>query len=170
MNIRPVTVADLPAVLALNKESLPHVGDIDLAQLQWFVDNAAYFKVGMLDDQLAGFLIALTPEADYGSPNFRWFTARYTAFMYIDRIAIRDRFQGRGLGRCFYRDLEAESEGRVPLLSCEVNTRPPNPQSMAFHEKLGFETVGQQDTESDKKRVALMIKRLDCDGLRSGRA
>ncbi len=163
IEIRRVRSADLPAVLALNKQALPHVGDVDLTQFHWFAENAAYFKVGVQGDQLAGFLIGLTPEAPYGSPNFRWFSARFTKFMYIDRIVIEDRYQRLGLGRRFYADLESESRGRAAMLSCEVNIEPPNPQSMAFHEELGFGIAGEQETEGGAKRVAMMIKTLQSD-------
>ena len=39
---------------------------------------------------------------------------------------------------------------------CEVNLDPPNPGSDAFHERLGFRVVDEQDTGD--KRVALMVR------------
>ena len=45
-------------------------------------------------------------------------------------------------------------------ITCEVNTRPANPDSMAFHERLGFREVGRQQTEGGAKEVALLAWEL----------
>jgi len=37
---------------------------------------------------------------------------------------------------------------------------PPNPESLAYHESLGFKPVGEQDTEAGKKRVRLFERIL----------
>jgi predicted GNAT superfamily acetyltransferase len=37
-----------------------------------------------------------------------------------------------------------------PLICCEVNLRPHNPGSFAFHQRLGFAVVGEQDTEAGR--------------------
>src|SRR5262245_23722099 len=96
----------------------------------------------------------------FDSLNYRWFLARYPTFVYIDRVVVGPDFQRRGIGRLLYDDLESVARRRAPLLSCEVNLRPLNPGSMAFHEAFGFEEVGQQDTEGGEKRVRLMVKSL----------
>jgi predicted GNAT superfamily acetyltransferase len=44
----------------------------------------------------------------------------------------------------------------VPVLFCEVNVRPRNETSLAFHEAIGFREVGQQDTDGGTKRVSLL--------------
>ena len=46
-------------------------------------------------------------------------------------------------------------------MTCEVNLRPPNPGSMAFHRAMGFDEVGTQNTEGGSKTVSLLVKRLD---------
>ena len=43
-------------------------------------------------------------------------------------------------------------------VSCEVDVVPENPGSLRFHEALGFESVGQQDTEGGEKRVRLLVR------------
>jgi predicted GNAT superfamily acetyltransferase len=42
------------------------------------------------------------------------------------------------------------------VLFCEVNVRPRNDASLAFHEAIGFREVGQQDTDGGAKRVSLL--------------
>ncbi|MCP5368197.1 MAG: GNAT family N-acetyltransferase [Hyphomicrobiales bacterium] len=121
-----------------------------------FADTADYFKVAEDGGAIAGFLIALTPGADYASPNFLWFRDRYAQFVYCDRILVAPAAKGRGLGRALYGDLAAFAAGRAPRITCEVNLRPPNPESLAFHARLGFREVGRQQTEGGAKEVALM--------------
>ena len=58
---------------------------------------------------------------------------------------------GRFMARCATMPAAAR-----PLLACEVNEQPPNPASMAFHERFGFAAVGRQETEGGTKQVALM--------------
>ncbi len=89
------------------------------------------------------FLLALDQNADYDSANFLWFRARYQRFVYIDRIVVAPTARGRGLARRLYLDLfdHALRSGHE-LAACEVNLRPPNPISHAFHAALGFVEVG----------------------------
>jgi predicted GNAT superfamily acetyltransferase len=80
--------------------------------------------------------------------------------MYVDRILIDPAFQGQGLGRAFYDDLKKFSKELTPILTCEVNLKPPNDGSILFHEKYGFEQVGTQETEDGKKEVSLMAYKI----------
>lgn len=45
-------------------------------------------------------------------------------------------------------------------VTCEVNIRPPNPESLAFHDRQGFVEVGTQETEDGRKTVSLRAKSL----------
>lgn len=158
--IRDVRDEELPVVLALNESAVPHVNCIDLAQMQKFRAEAAYFRVAVVDDRPAAFLVGLRPDADYHSPNFRWFCARYPDFAYIDRVAVAGTARRRGLGAALYRDFEATFMGFCPRLACEVNLRPPNEASMQFHYRMGFEQVGSQTIDGGAKEVAMLIKTL----------
>ena len=152
--------SDYPAILRLNADAVPHVNLISEATLCDLHAASCYFRQVVVGDVVAGFLLALPEGARYDSLNYRWFSARYPTFVYIDRVVVGQDFQRQGIGRLLYGDLEAMARRRAPLLSCEVNLRPSNPGSMAFHEAFGFEEVGQQDTEGGEKRVRLMVKSL----------
>lgn len=93
-----------------------------------------------------GLLLAFDDSSDIPSPNFQWFKARYQDFYYVDRIIIAPDGQAQGLGSVLYECLEdlAIEAGKKSILA-EVNTVPDNPISHAFHEKMGFEVVGEQD-------------------------
>ena len=156
VTLRKAGAVDLEAVLRLNEASVPALNSVDLEQMRWFAANAAYFKVAMLGEKLAGFLIGLRPGTTYASPNYRWFCGTYDNFGYVDRIAIAKNARRLGLATRLYRDFEASLPASVNMLTCEVNIVPPNESSMRFHETYGFDTVGTQTLDSGRKEVALM--------------
>ena len=152
---------DLEAVLALNQASIPHLGELTATKLARLVDIASCFLVVERDAALAGFVLAMTPQAPYDSPNFGWFKARYPSFVYVDRIAVSRTHTRGGIGNALYRDVVAHArEVGAPIITCEINTRPPNPLSMAFHDHHGFIEVGSQDTEGGAKTVSMRVKHV----------
>jgi predicted GNAT superfamily acetyltransferase len=159
IELRDVTPADFPALVAMNRAAMPAVSEASLEDMAWFAGVSVYFKVAAEADALHGFLIALTPDVQgYPSDNFRWFQAHYDDFVYVDRIVVAGAARGRGLGQRFYEDLERFARGRATRITCEVNTRPRNDGSLRFHARLGFHEVGTQDTEGGKKTVSLLSK------------
>ena len=159
--LRDATAADLADVLALNRAHLPHVGALSPAGLRQLHERAIHFRLAEAAGALVGFLIALDPPAEYGSPNFLWFKARYERFVYIDRVAVVAERRRHGVGRRLYEDLERFAGARgFDLLTCEYNLRPPNDDSARFHGRLGFAEAGRQDTERGQKTVSLQIKIL----------
>ena len=159
--LRSATAADWADVLALNQAHRPHVGALTPAGLRQLYERAIYFRLAEAAGALVGFLIALDPPAEYGSPNFLWFKARYERFVYIDRVAVVAGRRRHGIGRRLYEDLETVAGARgFDLLTCEYNLRPPNADSARFHGRLGFAEVGRQDTEQGQKTVSLQIKTL----------
>ena len=121
------------------------------------VARAAKFERGFvteLEVAADAFLLAFDQDAPYDNPNFRWFGARYSRFVYVDRIVVASSARGRGLARMLYRDLFAEaSRAGHSRIVCEVNCRPPNPGSDAFHAALGFAEVGVADIHDGRKTV-----------------
>ena len=97
ITLRDVGDADLEEVLRLNEASVPAVNSVDLDLMRWFAAHAAYFRVAMRDEALAGFLIGMRPGTSYTSLNYRWFCDAYEDFGYIDRIAISETARRRGL-------------------------------------------------------------------------
>ena len=73
MQIRDITPADLSAIPDLSDPEVPPVN----AMLERFVCEATYFRVAIDNEALVGFLIGLTPGANYDSPNYRRLTQRY---------------------------------------------------------------------------------------------
>ncbi len=146
--IRPLIDDDLDRVLAINEANVPEVGSVDRTRLEFIVAESPIALVAELDDGIAGFCLVLDERSTYDSVNYRWFTSRYTRFMYLDRVAIHEAARGRGLGRALYDEVDRlmVERGDADHLALEVNADPPNEPSLAFHARLGFSEVGQQDT------------------------
>lgn len=160
MQILDVSPADIDDVWQLNQISVPHVSSIDLEEMQWFASHAHYFRIVRSEGKLGGFLIGLRPGLLYDSLNYRWFTANYEDFGYVDRVAVSSAARRQGIASRLYDDFAATLVGKVDVMTCEVNIRPPNDSSMQYHIRRGFVQVGKQETEGGKKEVALLEMKL----------
>ena len=143
--LRDVTEPDLEAIWHINERSVPAVNSVSLERLRWFTNQAEYFRLAECSSQIAGFLLCLAPEADYDSPNFLWLKQRFDDYLYIDRVAVDLSFHRRGIAKALYLDAAATVGERFRMLACEVNLRPRNHASLAYHERLGFQPVGTRD-------------------------
>lgn len=170
--LRDYRPADLAAVHAINEGEVPAVGTETAEAMAQLADWSIIAPVAVAaDGAIAGFAYVLPPGLPYRSQNYRWFSARYDDFVYLDRVAISPRFQRQGLGRRLYAEVErlaAERRPSAPVFLLEVNLRPRNDTSLAFHAELGFVEVGQQETGPDdapadspaRKLVTLLAKSL----------
>ncbi len=138
-------------MLALNAAHEVETGPLDHAGLAELVARAAHAAVA---EPEAGFLLGFAPDAGLDGPNFRWFAARMDDVLYIDRVIVSPAARGRGIASALYRDA-AEAALRLGLraLAAEVNIAPPNPVSLAFHDRTGFRTVGEARLEDRGKTV-----------------
>lgn len=158
--IRDVRDSDLDAVLVLNQSEVPHVGSVDAAKMGWYADNASYFRVAETGNKLGAYLVGFLPGTHYKSPNYLWFCKRYEEFAYVDRIAVAQSARRTGIATRLYEDFAAAVPSSVPIMTCEVNVRPPNASSMDFHRRLGFEQVGSLVGDAGDKEVAMLLKQL----------
>lgn len=159
--ICPAGPDDYPVLLDLNENAVPHVNSIPLEKLANLHRQSAHLGIARdAAGAAAGFLLALAEDADYDSMNYRYFQRSFPRFVYIDRIVVSAGHRRTGVGAALYEDLLKRLPADCPLLTCEVNLRPPNPVSLAFHRQMGFEPVGEQDTEGGNKRVCLLAKHL----------
>lgn len=154
--LRDAKDSDLAAVYTINEANLPHVNSISVERFGDFIGEAAYFKVALTANDLAGYLVVFAPGAAYDSLNYLWFQRHYDDFLYIDRIAVAAAARRRGVASALYRDFFRFATGRTARVTCEVNTRPVNPEPLAFHARFGFREVGTQETDGGAKSVSLM--------------
>src|SRR5436190_3704074 len=100
--IRAAVESDRPALLALNAESEQFLSPLDPGRLRWLHQMAAYCRVVEMRGGAVAFLLALREGADYDSPNYRWFAARYPRFLYVDRVVVAIAEKGKRLGAALY--------------------------------------------------------------------
>ena len=157
--IRDAALADEEFILALNAASMPAVGEMALQAYRDIAAQAYRVLIAEAGGEPAGFLILIRPGSSYPSDNYGWFEEQFDHYLYIDRVAISESAKGQGVGRALYDEaLKLAAELGEERLTAEVNEEPPNPQSMAFHEKLGFHHLLSRKSRSGK--VVAMLERL----------
>jgi predicted GNAT superfamily acetyltransferase len=145
-------------ILTLNNDHAEELSLLSAEDLAAMVAGAFHARrVGDAD----AFLLTFDQDADYSSPNFLWFKARFPRFVYVDRIVVSPKARGRGLARLLYEDLFARAaEAGHDRICCEVNAEPPNPASDAFHSALGFVEVGEAAIHGGAKTVRYYVRRI----------
>jgi uncharacterized protein len=162
LSLRALRPDDLRSVHVINEAAYPAVGTETIDSLGHIADESLIALVAedAASGSIAGFCLVLAPGADYDSINYLWFADRYDDFVYLDRVAISPGYQRRGLGRTMYAEVERLASDLRPSahqFTLEVNLRPRNDRSLAFHAGQGFVEVGQQETDYDTL-VSLMAK------------
>jgi predicted GNAT superfamily acetyltransferase len=160
LTTRDIAPNDLPTLLRMNNGAIPAVNIVNADELLDLV-SMAHAAVVVVDEAEPvtplGLVITITPGNDYDSENYRWFEQRGGEFLYVDRIVVAEGMRGRGLGQILYERVFAEAElAGLTEVTCEVNLDPPNPGSLAFHDRLGFVQIGEQLTKGGSVRVALL--------------
>ena len=158
--IRSALVDDFPVIESLNHSVMNLTSPMDAERIQQLHDISSYHRVITQDSLLTAFLLVLGPDCDYDSVNYQWFDQRYDDFAYIDRIVVRDRSRGHGLGTILYEDLFAwATSQKIRNIVCEYNAEPLNEASREFHNALGFQEVSLE-TIGQVKRVSMQLRVL----------
>lgn len=163
--VRPVRPDDLPTLAALNDAAVPAVSPLGLEGLRAHLPVCDLALAADHAGSPAALLLALVPGSGYASENYRWFEVHRPGSLYVDRIVVAPHVHGRGVGRALYAAvLERAAELGLAEVTCEINLEPPNPESMAFHTRIGFRQVGELDTKGGSVRVALMARPVTSSG------
>jgi predicted GNAT superfamily acetyltransferase len=156
MSIRDAEDDDFPAIVELNEHEVQHTSPMDVERLRYLNSISAYHKVATVDDAVAAFLLAMKDHCGYVNENYEWFAERYKQFLYVDRIVVSSKFQGRRLGSLLYLDLfQWAREKQIQVVTCEYNIVPPNEPSRIFHGKFGFREIGVQWIANGAKQVSM---------------
>lgn len=156
--IRKAELEDYDRVLEMNEESVHFLSPMDRERLDYLANKADIFDVIEKDGKVEGFILAFREGGDYDSVNYKWFNERYDKFLYIDRVVISIEQQRKGLGEALYNWIFDHAE--VDKIAAEIDIKPPNPTSLAFHKNFGFKEVGQHSVAGGTKVVSLEISEL----------
>lgn len=139
----PIQPAHHAAILRNNQAFVHWLSPLDQRALIDLLGQADYAQQRQ-DGEAA--LIAYDGHGPYRHKNVDWLCARLDNFFYIDRVVIGMAAQGQGVGRVLYADVECAARARGHThIACEVNTRPDNHGSHAFHQSLGYTPIGDVD-------------------------
>lgn len=145
-------------ILALNNKHAKELSWLEPERLTRLIGQSFYARrIGDIE----AFILTFDQDASYDSPNFLWFRDRYTRFVYVDRVVVARSARGQGHARHLYEALfEHARQAGHAIVTCEVNTDPPNPASDAFHANLGFVEVGAAVIHDGKKSVRYFTREL----------
>lgn len=156
--------ADQTDILRINAAALPGVAPLDALELHRLMALPNRHLVVEEESEsraVVGYALAFPSTAPYDGEEFLTFQRTLSRpFVYIDQIAIQPTARRTRLGSTLYDVLERDARiEAISALCCEVNLDPPNPGSMAFHQRSGFSIIGELHT-ADDRTVALLIKTL----------
>ena len=142
--IRTLRTTDLELIHKWNQSTVPKVNSLtfDEFSLQSINCTYSYIQYSSNSDPV-GFIFLYDEKTEYDSLNYLYFKSRYQKFLYVDRIIIAGEHQKKGYGQQLY-DFVIDTHNQ-DIFCCEVNITPPNRQSLSFHQKYGFNEIGQQN-------------------------
>ena len=160
--LRSVTATDFNDILQLNAAEVKWTSPLDMARLTQLHEYSDFHKVITVDGKVAAFLLVMSEQTAYDSPNYLWFENNCEDFMYVDRIVVSAEYAGHKLGSQLYQDLFETAKRRgLKYITCEYNLIPINKPSEFFHRRFGFQEVATQWLENNAKQVSLQVADVD---------
>lgn len=158
--VRQVRAEDFDGILKINSGSGPGVTQLDESVLRRTVALSSVSLVATDALRVVGYLLGISSSDPYEGEEFQFVRAAiHEPFLYIAQVAVCTEARRRSIGSRMYADLLRRCQAlNIATLCCEVNLRPANPISMRFHERLGFERMGDRET-SDGRLAALFRRR-----------
>ena len=152
----PLSPNDVPMMWEINEQGLPGTGQVAQEEMTTLLELSEVSLGAYQDGKLAGFVLCLLPNTEYGSLNYAWFNQRYDQFIYVDRIAVAKDSRNSGIGTLLYQQVfDYATQHGIPG-TAEVSLKPANEGSDRFHLRHGFVTVGELD--HGDKAVTMYIK------------
>jgi predicted GNAT superfamily acetyltransferase len=161
--IQPLADAHRSAVLRLNAVHYPAVYTLDETTLHEMRACSGGFHRVVLNETgvLCGYLLSFSRASDYDDTEIselRRLVAE--SFVYICQVVVAPGHRNRGIARALYDELAKSARSQdVRWLCCDVNTNPPNPDSFAFHQRMGFREIGR-GTASNGFAIAYLAREL----------
>jgi len=152
LNFRNAEAADARIIADLNEAVVSVTSPMTAAEFLELKALSRYcLVVEAASGEVEGFIIVMTKGEPYDNGNYQWFSERYDDFAYIDRIVLGPSLRNLGVAHQLY-DLigDMAADDGCSLLAAEMDIDPPNPHSLHFHSRYGFEEVGVRDLERGK--------------------
>jgi len=154
---KPLSEKEIKEMHSINQENSPDVGDIpNIDQFQELTNLTETIYVFKDQEKIIGFIFLMREGTTYQSENYKFISSKYDHFLYVDRIAIQSNYRRQGLAKKIYNKVIEDGKKLEFDILCEVNTRPRNDISLAFHKKMGFKEIGTQDFQ---KNSVVYLKR-----------
>ena len=147
---QPVSEKEVIEMHVINQENIPEVGGLaDINDFNARVCWSSNIFTYKYEDVIKAFVLCMREGETYNSPNYQYISNQFQKFLYVDRIAVQEKFRRKGIAEKIYATvIEKGKENNLDIL-CEVNTKPSNEPSMLFHKKMGFEEIGTNDFEKN---------------------
>jgi uncharacterized protein len=144
-------------LLQLNNDNARETSHLTAEKFASMIEAA---RIATVIEPALAFMLAFDQDDRYDGGHFQWFRRHLDRFLYIDRVIVSATHRRHGLGRLLYEDLiRRAGQLSCPLIACEVNFRPPNPVSDAFHARFGFVELGRATVDDGKRSVRYLIRR-----------
>ena len=144
MNLRPMTEADLPAVMSIERATFPLDAGSEGMMRGELADmpRSRHYVVALVDGEIIGYagLAAAVDQAD------------------VQTIAVLEKHQGTGIGGALLTELLAEA-GRRGAREIFLEVRADNPRAQAVYRHYGFEEIGTRRRYYDDGTDAIMMRR-----------
>ena len=99
-----------------------------------------YFIVTESNGEIVGYAIILDEDAPYSENEiFSFYPIKYKNFVFIDQVAVRPDHRRKGVAKAMYGRFLSSEKKRVLV---DFLVEPRNDESMAFHEAMGFKSIG----------------------------
>ncbi|MGA4990311.1 ribosomal protein S18-alanine N-acetyltransferase [Nonomuraea bangladeshensis] len=144
VTLRPMTRADLPAVMAIERATFP-LDAWSEGMMRGELDDmprTRHYVVALDEDEIVGYagLAAASDQAD------------------VQTIAVLDKHQGRGIGSALLTELLAEARRRGAR-EMFLEVRADNPRAQAVYRRFEFEEIGTRRRYYDDGTDAIMMRR-----------
>ncbi len=141
----------------INQQQVPKVGSVSLEEFINLIEISKISYGIIKKGTCLGFVICLRENTNYQSINYKFFQKRHNKFIYIDRIAIANKYQSSGIGSNLYSKLlSIKDKFNIPICA-EVNIDPLNEVSINFHKKHGFVEITESTIKEGYSVVYMEI-------------
>ena len=144
MKLRPMTEADLPAVMEIERITFPLDAWSEGMMRGELADmpRTRHYIVALVDDEIVGYagLAAAADQAD------------------VQTIAVLEKHRRSGIGRAMLSELldEARRRGAREIF---LEVRADNPAAQSVYRRFGFEEIGTRRRYYDDGTDAIMMRR-----------